>query len=286
MCDEENNPGLVQQLSMSRRGFGLAGAAAAAAASGAARAQVNTMKMDMRVPTPDGRADAALFHPTDGGKYPGVLIWTDIMALRPAFEMMGQRLAEQGYTVLVPNVYYRSAPAPVVTGDFNFNDPEDRALVMGMRGQITDEGFERDARAYMAYLDAFHTTDTSKKAGTQGYCMGGPFAFRTAELMPDRIGAVGSFHGGGLTTNADNSPHKGITPNAQYLVAVARNDDARDPESKQTLLDTFAERDTMGVVEVYDGDHGWCVPGSAVYAEAEAERAWSNLLALYKRALV
>lgn len=281
MCDSDINQGLVETSELSRRAFVMAGVAAAGLATSAFAE--NVVETDVTVKTPDGDADAALFHPKGKGPWPAVLIWPDILGLRPVFREMGRRLSNEGYVVLVPNPFYRSKRAPVVDGAFDFNKPEDRAKVMGFRQAMTDAGVDKDATAYLAFLDRQPQTDKKKKAGVQGYCMGGPLSFRTAAAVPGRIGAVGSFHGGGLVTAEQSSPHLLIPKTeAAYLVAVARNDDARQPEAKDLLKKAFEAARRPATVEVYPADHGWCVPGSQTYNEAAAEKAWGELLKLYK----
>jgi carboxymethylenebutenolidase len=285
MCDEFIHPGLVSDSRLSRRTFGLMTAAVAGTA-GAAHAQSNVTETDVSVKTPDGTCDAVVFHPSSKGKWPAVLIWPDIMGLRPAFRDMGRRLAAQGYTVLVVNPFYRSAHAPVIGDNFDFSNPESRAKLMGYRAAMTNDGIDRDAVAYLAFLDTLPQTDKARKAGVQGYCMGGALSFRTAAAS-DRIWAVGSFHGGnGLVTDKPDSPHLLIAKtHAAYLVCQAQNDDATNPKMKEDLKAAFAASAKTATVEVYAANHGWCVPGGAVYNQAEAERAWNNLLALYKTAL-
>jgi len=294
MCDDEIHPGLIQDPTVSRRAFGLAGLAVvgltATAASGAEAAVVET---DVNVKTADGVADAALFHPPGKGTWPAVLIWTDIMGLRPVFRDMGRRLAAQGYVVLVPNPFYRVKHAPIVEGNIDFNNPADRAKVMdpANRKGMDAPGIDRDSVAYIAFLDAQPQTNRKKKAGVQGYCMGGPLTYRTAATVHDRIGAAATFHGGGLVSkdHADPlSPHN-LIPQMKATVysAVADNDDKAQPDAKDVLKASFAAAKVPARVEVYEGcAHGWCVKGSAVYNEAGAERAWGELTALYKKALV
>lgn len=283
MCDDDIHVGLIHDPKVSRRTFGLMTVAAAGAAGSAYAADV--VEKDVEVKTADGVADAVLYHPSGKGTWPAVLVWTDIAGLRPVFREMGRRLAAQGYVVLVPNPFYRSVKGLVATPGFNFADPQDRARVMGYR-QAMEAGADGDAKAYVAFLDAQPQTNRKKKVGVQGYCMGGPLSFRTAGAVPDRIGAVASFHGGGLTTNEPTSPHLLIPKTrASYLVAVARNDDARQPESKDILKAAFAAAKRPATVEVYPADHGWCVKGSQVYDEAQAEKAWAELTKLYKASL-
>jgi carboxymethylenebutenolidase len=284
MCDNDIHQGLVENWNLSRRTFVATGVVAAGlASSSAAGAAGPVVEKDVMIKTPDGEADAALFHPAGKGPWPGVLVWPDILGLRPTFRDLGKRLAADGYVVLVPNPFYRSARAPVHEGPFDFNNAEQRAKLFGMRGAMTDEGVDKDATAYLAFLDTQPQTDNTKKAGVQGYCMGGLLSFRTAAAVPNRIGAVGSFHGGGLVTDQPNSPHLLIPKTkAAYLVAIAKNDDAKEPKAKDALKLAFNAANRPATVEVYPADHGWCVPGSQVYDQVAAERAWAELLKLYK----
>jgi carboxymethylenebutenolidase len=144
-----------------------------------------------------------------------------------------------------------------------------------------------DAKAFIGWLDGQASVAKSRKIGTQGYCMGGPIAFRTAAAVPDRVGAVASFHGGGLVTDTPNSPHlQGAKTRAQFLIAIAANDDQRSPNEKTVLKETFAKANLPAEIDVYEGAaHGWCPPDSGVYNEPQAEKAWSRLLALYGKAL-
>ena len=241
MCDSEIHQGLVESPNVTRRSVILTGVAAAGFASAALAADENVVEKDVTIKTPDGTADAALFYPAGKGAWPAVLVWPDILGLRPVFRDMGKRLAAQGYTVLVPNPFYRSRKAPVTEGAFDFNKPEDRSKVMGYRQAITDDGIDKDAVAFLAFLDGQPQTDKRKKAGVQGYCMGGPFTFHTAAVAPNRIGAVGSFHGAGLVSAEPSSPHLLIPrTKAAFLVAIAKNDDARQPDAKDTLKAAFS----------------------------------------------
>jgi carboxymethylenebutenolidase len=284
MCDEFIHPGLVSDPRLSRRSFGLMTVATAGVAASPALAQSNVTEKDVTVKTADGNCDAVVFHPTGLGSWAAVLIWPDILGLRPAFRDMGRRLAGQGYTVLVPNPFYRSAKAPVIGDNFDFSNPEQRNRLMGYRGAMSDEGVDHDAQAYLAFLDAQPQTSKKAKAGVQGYCMGGSLSFRTAAAVPGRIAAVGSFHGGnGLVTKDANSPHLLLTKtNASYLVCQAQNDDAQNPQMTVDLKAALDAAKRPATVDVYQANHGWCVKGGAAYNEAEAERAWTNLTQLYK----
>lgn len=286
MCDDDIHQGLVHDPSVSRRAFGLMTVALTGVAT-VARADDTVVEKDVEIKTPDGTADAALFYPKAKGKFPAVLLWPDVMSLRPVFRDMGRRLASAGYVVLVPNLYYRVQKAPVIQGSFNFANPEDRAKLMPMRATVTPEGTAKDAVAYVAFLDAQPQTNKAKKVGVQGYCMGGPLSFQTAAAVPDRIAAVASFHGGGLLTAKPDSPHLLLPKTkAEYLIEIADNDDKQDPTVKDKLKAAFAEAKIPAQIEVFEGaNHGWTVKGSQVYNEAAAERAWSNLLALYKKTL-
>lgn len=293
MCDDEihqfEGTILAAGTKLSRRDFGLSAAAAAGLAASAAHAQATVAEKDVDIKTADGSCDAALFHPQGKGKWPAVLIWTDIGGLRPVFRDMGRRLAAQGYVVLVPNPFYRKGRAPAVTEGLDFSKPDDRAKFMTLAGSISaPEAVEKDAPAFIAFLDAQPQTDRRKMAGTQGYCMGGPLVYRTAAAVPDRIGAAVTCHGGGLVTTQPTSPHLLIPKmKAEVYSAVAANDDARSPADKDVLKKAFADAGKTAAVEVYEGcNHGWCVKGSAVYNEAGAERAWAKLSDLYKRRLV
>jgi carboxymethylenebutenolidase len=199
---------------------------------------------------------------------------------------MGRRLAASGYSVLVVNPFYRDARAPVVPEGATFNDESVRNTVFGLRQNVSNDDMVTDARAFIAWLDQQAEVDTSRKVGTTGYCMGGPYVMRTAAAVPDRVGAVGSFHGGGLVTDGDDSPHRLIPQmQAQFLIAIAENDDEREPEAKDVLRESFAAASLQAEIEVYPAAHGWCPPDSAVYSEAQAERAWSRLLVLLDNAL-
>jgi carboxymethylenebutenolidase len=287
MCDDLIHQGLTHDPTVSRRAFGLGAVATMVLSSSVAAAQAKVVQKDVDVPMASGVADSALFYPEGKGKWPAVLVWTDILGLRPVFREMGQRLAAEGYVVLVPNPFYRNAKAPVVDGSFDFSKPEDRAKVMPMAEALTADANISDAKSYVAFLDAQPQTDRKKKMGVQGYCMGGPLTFRTAATAPERVGAAATFHGGGLVTDKPDSPYLLIPKmKAEMLCAVADNDDKRDPAAKDKLKEAFAAAHLKATVEVYEGcNHGWTVRGSQVYNEAGAERAWAELTALYKRNL-
>ena len=290
MCDEvtqEDVDDFLNRSGVTRRQFGRLSAAAGLAMMlpRVANAQAVT-KTDVDVTTPDGVADCYFVHPSSG-QHPAVLIWPDILGLRPAFEAMGERLAQSGYSVLVVNPFYRDARSPVVGEGASFGQPETREIVLPMARNLNAETHFTDARAFVSFLDRQAAVDTSRRIGTTGYCMGGPMVMRTVAAVPDRLGAGATFHGGGLATDADDSPHL-LIPNttAHMLHCVAANDDENDPEAKTTLREAYAAAGIPAEIEVYDGTmHGWCPPDSQVYNEAQAERAWSRLLVLLESAL-
>jgi carboxymethylenebutenolidase len=242
---------------------------------------VAVTESDVSVTTPDGTADCYFVHPASGTA-PGVLVWPDIFGLRPAFRQMGKRLAESGYAVLVVNPFYRVKKAP--TAEKGGATPIQE--VMPLMQALTETTHMTDAKAFIGWLDQQSSVVKNRKMGTQGYCMGGPMAFRTAAAVPDRIRAVASFHGAALVTKAENSPHlQAAKSKAQFLIAIATNDDARSPDDKNVMKETFEKAHLPAEIEVYKGAHGWCPPDTQVYNEQEAERAWSRLLVLYGKAL-
>jgi carboxymethylenebutenolidase len=290
MCDDlafddmiEHN---LRQGGLSRRALGsMALGAGIAFALPRVAGAVETTESEVEVRTPDGTTDAYFVHPS-GGRHAAVLVWPDIFGLRPAFRQMGKRLAESGYAVLVVNPFYRTQKAPTAPEKANFDDPETRKALMALAGALSPKTAETDAQAFLAWFDQQAATDTKRKAGTTGYCMSGRIAFATAATLPDRIGAVASFHGGGLVTDKPESPHLLIPKTkARFLVAIAENDDQKEPKTKDILRDAFAKAGRPAEVEVYPALHGWCPPDSAVYDAAQAEKAWARLLALFKDAL-
>ena len=286
MCDQDHFEDDRQQYEarglVTRKQFGMIlGAGISMMLPPVANAAAVT-ESDVDVKTPDGSADCYFVHPASGTA-PGVLIWPDIFGLRPAFRQMGKRLAESGYSVLVVNPFYRVKKAP--TAEAGAATP--LQTVMPFAQGLNETTHMTDAKAFVGWLDGQTPVAKNRKMGTQGYCMGGPMAFRTAAAMPDRVGAVASFHGGGLVTAAPNSPHlQAAKSKAQFLVAIAESDDSKSPKDKDALKETFAQAKLTAEIEVYTGSaHGWCPPDSTVYNEALAEKAWSRLLALYGKAL-
>ena len=280
---------------VSRRDFAALSAAGLAATVTPASAALAVTTSDVTIKTADGTCDAAFIRPATG-RYPAVLVWTDIFGLRPSFRDLGKRLAAEGYAVLVPNPFYRTAKSPVVedASTFDFNDPANRTKTAAWTGPINQPGaIERDAAAFVAFLDAQKEVNTAKKIGTQGYCMGGPLVFKTAASQAARVGAGATFHGGGLVTDTPTSPHL-LIPNmkSQMYIAIAGNDDSKQPDAKDKLKAAFAAAKVTAEVTVYDGSlHGWTVrdmpkqEGKPIYNPPEAERAWAKLLALYKTSI-
>ena len=291
MCDNDSMDDMIQyqlkSAQLSRRRFGaftLGAGVASLLPAGAHAAWIEEAEVDVK--TPDGTTDAYFVHPGEG-KYPGVLMWPDIYGLRPAFRQMARRLAEAGYAVLVPNPFYRTKRAPTAPENPDFNDPPTRDALMALMNSLTPGAVVTDARAFVGWLDAQTAVDRKRRIGTMGYCMSGSYTMRAAAALPERIGAGASFHGGGLVTDKPDSPHL-LIPNikAQFLLAIAENDDKRQPEAKSVLRDAFARANVPAEVEVYAGAmHGWCPPDSHVYNDAQAEKAWSRMLALFKTTL-
>ena len=288
MCDNHDMNEFAQRAAdVSRRQFG-----ALAIGTGLAMMlpplanAADLAEADVDIKTPDGTADAFFVHPKQG-KHPAVLIWPDIFGLRPAFKDMARRLADSGYAVLVINPFYRTKKAPTAPEHPNFQDPATRDALMGLMNSLSPVTAVTDAKAFVTWLDAQPAVDKKKKMGTTGYCMGGPFTLRTAAAFPDRVGAGGSFHGGGLVTGKPDSPDLLIPKiKAQFLFAIAENDDQRQPEAKTVLRDAFAKANLPAEIEVYPGaQHGWCPPDSQVYNHDQAEKAWSRMLVLFKTAL-
>ncbi len=291
--NEDNDLGTAR----SRRDFVISATAGLVAAAGSVSAAgLQVVEENVEIKTPDGTCDAAFIHPASGS-HPAVLIWTDAFGLRPAFREMGKRLAAEGYSVLVPNPFYRVAKAPVFDDvqSFNFGNPTDRAKLGPLMGSINADGAaEKDATAFIAFLDSQKAVNKGKKVGTQGYCMGGPLIVRTAAAVPSRVGAAASFHGGGLVTDKPNSPHL-LAPKikAHMYFGIASNDDKQQPDAKDKLRESFAAAHVPAEIEVYqESVHGWCVPdmpkqgnGSPTYNPPDAERAWGKLLVLYKSAI-
>lgn len=286
MCDQdhfEQDRLEAERLGLvTRKQFGMMlGAAGIAMMLPKVANAVDVVDSDVKITTPDGMADAYFVHPASGTA-PGVLIWPDIFGLRPAFRSMAKRLAESGYSVLVINPFYRTKPAPTADKGAATPIPE----LVPLAQTLNEKTHMTDAKAFIGWLDEQPSVAKNRKMGTQGYCMGGPMAFRTAAAMPDRVGAVATFHGGGLVTDKPDSPHlEAAKSHAKFLICVAQNDDMRAPNDKVVLKETFAKANLPAEIEVYPAMHGWCPFDTTVYSEPESEKAWSRLLVLYEKAL-
>jgi carboxymethylenebutenolidase len=296
MPDETNDPRNNDELSrdLPRRDFVAMSVVAGLAAAGSAAGAASVVETDVEIKTPDGTCDAAFIHPA-GGSHAGVLIWADAFGLRPSMRDMAKRLAAEGYSVLVPNPFYRVGKAPFFTDASTVDFAKDRPKIDPLMASINAPGHaEMDAVAYIKFLDAQKQVNKSKKIGTQGYCMGGALVVRTAAAVPDRVGAGGSFHGGGLVTDKPDSPHLLASKiKAKMYFGIASNDDMRQPDAKDKLREAFMAANNPAEIEVYSTClHGWCVPdmppqpnGMPIYNKPEAERAWTKLAALYKSGL-
>lgn len=289
MCDNDSLDDIVEyerRSGVSRRQFGaltLGAGLLSLLPKGAGAAEL--VESDVDIKTPDGSADCYFVHPATG-EAPGVLMWPDIYGLRPAFRFMGRRLAEAGYSVLVVNPFYRKQRAPTAPEHPNPEDPATRSALMALMDALSATTTVTDARAFVGYLDGQPSVSKKRKMGTMGYCMSGSFTLRTAAEFPQRIGAGASFHGGGLVTDKPDSPHLLIPKiKAHFLIAIAENDDQRQPEAKDVLRKAFAQANVPAEIEVYPAKHGWCPPDSRVYNDVQAERAWSRLLVLLNSAL-
>ena len=261
MCDqdhfEEDRKDYEARGLVTRKQFGaMLGAGVAMLLPRVANA-VAVTEAEVNITTPDGTADCYFAHPASGAA-PAVLVWPDIFGLRPAFRQMGKRLAESGYSVLVVNPFYRVKKAP--TSEAGGATPIQQ--VMPLARGLSETTHMADAKAFIGWLDGQASVAKNRKVGTQGYCMGGPIAFRTAAAVPERVGAVASFHGGGLVSDQPNSPHlQAAKTKAQFLIAIASNDDSRAPNDKTTLKETFEKANLPAEIEVYAGAaHGWCPP--------------------------
>ena len=300
MCDESDNARFDAALArrgLSRRQFAAMGSAVLAwactpsasvseepgDAPGAAPAgEPVTISEDMvSIATPDGQADAFFVHPQTG-KHPAVILWTDIAGLREAFKAMARRLAREGYAVLAVNPYYRWAKSPQWESFAEWMEKSGVDGVAQWRKQLTQSAIASDAAAYIGWLDEQSGVDASAGVGTMGFCMGGPFALWTAAAVPERVRAAASFHGSRLVAEGPESPHRSFAQSkAAYLIAIARNDDEKEPDAGDALSNAAEAAGRPAEVEVYPADHGWMVADSPVYAESPAEGAWQRLLVLF-----
>ena len=287
MCDDRDLEDFARK-GINRRQFAatgaLAGLAACTSMEGAANGSGGLSETMVTVPTADGTMDAFFVHPAKPA--PAVIFWPDIAGLREAKKAMARRLAGEGYAVLVANPYYRDIAAPQFADFADFMAQKGFEKVGPWREKAgKPDAVDRDAKALVAWLDRQGAVDTKRGIGTQGYCMGGPYTVYTAAAAPGRVKAAASFHGGGLATEQPTSPHRMLQAGTSYLIAIAQNDDAKQPEAKTILRQAADAAGARAEIEVYPADHGWCVPDSPAYDPVEAERAWARLLALYKSGL-
>jgi carboxymethylenebutenolidase len=284
MCDQDQVIEMGKS-GVSRREFTAMGAMAALAAcatSEEVQAQGGLTESDVTFDAPGGTMDGFFVHPASG-KHPAVILWPDIAGLRDAKKVMARRLAGAGYSVLVPNPFYRSLPAPQFKDFDEFRTQGGFQKVGPWMQQNTPAAVAETTRAVVAWLDGQDSVDATKGVGVQGYCMSGSWTIRGAAAVPDRIKGAASFHGGNLVTDAPDSPHQLFDESkAGHLIAIARNDDAQQPTHKDALKEAAATANRPAEIEVYQADHGWTVPDSPVYNQAEADRAWERLLNLYK----
>jgi carboxymethylenebutenolidase len=287
MCDEhyEEDVKANKQSLLSREFGAMSVVAGMAMLLPRVEGAVAVTESDVNIKTPDGTADCYFVHPASGTGA-GVVVWPDILGLRPAFRTMGKRLAESGYSVLVVNPFYRSKKAPVIAEGAKFSDPAVSAAVRPLAGALNPTTHVTDAKAFVAWLDTQASVSKTRKIGTTGYCMGGPMVMRTAASVPERVGAAATFHGGGLASTAADSPHL-LVPQmkAQSLHCVAMNDDQRDANAKVLLKEAFDKAKLLTEIEVYPAMHGWCAIDSEQYNMEQAERAHARLLVLFGKAL-
>jgi carboxymethylenebutenolidase len=239
----------------------------------------------LEIAAADGVADAILYAP-DSGKHPGLLFYTDIFGIRPANQGMARRVAEKGYAVLMPNVFYRYGKPPFADANFQWGEPASMKIINGLFGSLTGAMMESDAPLYVKAL-LEQPEIAQGKAAVVGYCFTGAFALRTAAVVPDKIAVAASFHGGQLVTEAADSPHSRIphVKGALYF-GHAVEDQSMPPDAIEKLNDTLKAWGGRYDSEVYEGArHGWTVPGRDIYNENQAERAHAKLLDLLKRNL-
>ena len=288
MCDDltvHEEDAALAASGLDRRQFAVISAAGVLAActssQSAAKARAGLTESEVAITTPDGTADAFFVRPAKG-KHPAIIMWPDVAGLRPAYMEMGRQLAAAGFAVLVVNHYYRSAKAPILASIAEWRTPAGQAKLKPMIAAITPPGVTSDTMAFVGWLDKQGATDRQRGIGSIGYCMTGPFTVRAAAAVPRRIKAAVSCHGGGLVTAAPDSPHRLIaSTQASYLIAIARNDDARAPGDKDALRAAAKAAGRAAEVEVYNADHGWCTLDAPTYDKAEAARAWGRALALF-----
>lgn len=236
---------------------------------------------EIEIRTHDGTSDAVLYRPEGGERRPGVLHLTDIGGIRPANRGMAQRLAAEGYVVLMPNVFYRTGRPPLFDFPRRMGDERTMKRFAELMGPLTPEAMERDAADYVDFLGA-QSSVSEGPLGVVGYCFTGAMAMRTAAVRPDRIAAAASFHGGALCTDAPASPHL-ILPRikARLYFGHAVEDHSMPAEAIEKLNQALQEWGGRYESEVYGGaHHGWTVPDGPAYNQPQAERAYGKLTEL------
>ncbi|MFS1704582.1 dienelactone hydrolase family protein [Alteromonas sp. AMM-1] len=293
MCDERTERDAAHYINehgkINRRQFTtlLAMGALGSAFPQFAIGDTSVIRQQVQVNTPDGKADCLLVSPA-AGKHPAVIMWPDIKGRRDAFDAMGSRLAAEGYAVLVVNPFYRDVQGAALPDGIEFPAPEARAILNPMRAKLVKDAVVSDARAFFSFMDSQAAVDSTKPGAVMGYCMSGAFTMFAAAAMPDRIGAIASYHGGGLATDKDDSPHLTVeASNAVALHAIAENDNERSPDMKPLLIQAYEQAGLSADIAVYPGTlHGWTPPDSTVYNEVQAELAWSKTLTMFRKALI
>ena len=285
MCDETTFA-RESRIALTRRRFNaLSIAAGAVMVLPKAAHALEVTVTDVDVETPDGTADCYFAHPLEGA-HPGVVIWPDARGMRPAYRELAGRLAEHGYAVLVVNPYYRKQRGPVLPDGDAAREGNAMSALGPLLAELSPDTERTDALAAIGWLDAQENVADDRPMGTIGFCLGGPASFRTAAEFPGRVGAAASFHGVRLVTDQPTSPHLLVpTLQAQFLVAIAEDDDAREPHAKDALRAAFTAAGKTAEIEVYPAMHSWMTPDSAVHDPEQAERGWSRMLATFGAAL-
>jgi len=288
MCDQND---LDRFGALNRRRFAAAGGSAVllaacnagggASATGSATSAANEAGLVARqvsIPTASGTISGWFYHPGEG-RHPAVIMWPDIVGIRAASKAMGERLADEGYAVIVPDPYWRDEGHATFADFADFMESDGFATVTPYRDKLTPDAVSGDAKAIVAWLDAQDAVDTARGIGANGHCMTGSWTVYAANAVPERVTVAASMHGGGLVTDSPQSPHRMLVPTASYLIAIGQNDDAKEPDAKTELR---AAADAIGAnaeIEVYSADHGWTVPDLPFYDQGQAERAWGRMLA-------
>lgn len=248
---------------------------------------MGSTRTDVEIRTDDGVCPASVFRPASGaGPWPGVIIYMDGAGIRPVMSEMAQRLANEGFLVLLPDLFYRAGPYEPIDAKALFSDPEKRAAHGKYFSSIDKTKAARDTQAFLHFIDG-EAQLASPKLGAVGYCMGGGMALTAAARYPERFAAVASFHGASLATDAEDSPHK-LAPQikAKVLVAGADNDKGFPAEQAALLTSAFKEAGVDYRVEIWEGTaHGWTMRDFPVYNEAAAERHFRELVAFFKETL-